>query len=277
MELIDLHIHTTASDGTLTPRQVVLRAKEKGLRAIAVTDHDTIDGIVPSQNGLEVIAGIEISAEYCGKEIHILGYLIDPREPTLLQTLDTVVKERQRRNAFILDAMAADGYALSLEELRKNHPDAVLGRPHIAAALVEKGYATSIRDAFDRFLGEGTPYYLRRVYLPYRSAVQVIRGAGGVAVLAHPMEYGAAPEELERLIADLKTAGVAGLEAIHPSHTKQDIRTMFNLAGRHGLFCTGGSDFHGAHKPGIEIGGVKVPLRFLDALKAAAGQAGRRA
>ena len=277
MGRIDLHIHTTASDGTLTPEEVAARAKELGLTAIAVTDHDTVAGAAAgvaagAALGLEVIPGIEISADFRGREVHILGYFIDPEDPALRPVLDWVVRDRDRRNEQIAANLARDGYPVSLADLRRENPDAVIGRPHFARALVAGGCAESVKDAFDRFLGEGAPYFLPRTYLPLRQAVDAIRKAGGAAALAHPLWWGFEDGFLRDLIAAVKDAGVIALEARYSTYSPEQTAYAEALAAEYGLLPTGGSDFHGAAKPDIQLGtgrgDLDVPEAWLEALKA---------
>ncbi|NLO46917.1 MAG: PHP domain-containing protein [Clostridiales bacterium] len=271
MEQIDLHIHTSASDGTLSPQEVVSRAQAKGLKAVAITDHDTVRGIIPSEGPLEVIPGIELSAEHEGKEIHVLGYFINPFSKELNDELKAVVDGRNQRNESIILRMAADGYMVSVVEINEKYPNAVIGRPHIAAELVEKGYAPTIKHAFNEFLGQGRPYYLPRIYLPFDRAVELIRNAGGISVLAHPMQYRYDESELLQLIVRLKEAGVWGLEAYHPSHLPEDTVKIRTVAEKFNMAITGGSDFHGGNLEGIDIGCMAVPANILDSLKLAAG------
>jgi hypothetical protein len=276
--LIDLHIHTTASDGTDTPAQAVERAKALGLAAIAITDHDNVDGVAPALAagqalGLEVIPGIEISADYLGNKAHIVGLFIDPASPALRPALDWAVNERAGRNEKIVAAMAADGFDISLEALHEAYPDSLLGRPHMAEYLMKKGYVTSVKEAFNKYLGEGCPYYRGKERMPMEQAVQVIRQAGGVAVLAHPLQYGYEGQALEDFLQQAKAMGCAALEAYYSEHSPAQQAFLLDKAQELGLALSGGSDFHGSRKPHIQMGsgienGLAVPYSILPRLRA---------
>jgi len=277
MERIDLHVHTTASDGTLTPSECVLRAKELGLAAIAITDHDTADGVADAceqgrKCGVEVIPGIEISADYLGIEgVHILGYFIDPNSSALNELLEWVIQERDARNEKIAAAMRADGIDVDLDEMREKYGTPVIGRPHFAAQLVEKKIAESISDAFDRFLGEEKIYYRRREYIPMDRAFSVIERAGGKAVLAHPYQYGFSEEELISLVSTVCSYGAVGIECLYSGYTPEQSNYLMSLAEHFGMCVTGGSDYHGSRKPDIEMGrgngSLSVPYDILENLK----------
>ena len=273
MKRIDLHIHTTASDGSLSPTETALRAAEAGLCAIAVTDHDTTAGVAEALEagarcGVEVVPGVELSVDYRDEGIHILGYFIDPLNPVLRELLDWVVTERDARNETIAAAMRADGIPVTVEALRARHPGAVIGRPHFAEALAEHGTAKSVRDAFDRFLDTGLKYYRERTYIPMDRAFEAIRAAGGKAVFAHPFQYEYSEPELVALTRLLVDHGLAGVECIYSRYTPEQVRYLKDLAGFYGLCVTGGSDFHGAGKPDIALGGVPVPYELLEGLRA---------
>ena len=274
---IDLHTHTTASDGTLSPTELVAHAKELGVTTLAITDHDTMGGVAEArrageQLGVEVIPGIEISTDYLGEDTHVLGYGMDESAPELREVLDWVIEDRRRRNEKIAALMRRDGIDISLEALEAQNPGATIGRPHFARLLVERGIAVSVPDAFARFLSQDKKYYLPRTYLPMKTAVKVIRSCGGIAVLAHPLQYGYSEEQLHALIARAAELGVGGMEIHYTGYTDQQIAWLAALAEEFGLFVTGGSDFHGANKPAIELGrghgGLNVPEKCLIDLKA---------
>ena len=272
MKRIDLHTHTTASDGTLSPAEAVAHARLLGLSAIAVTDHDTPAGIPEAQEagaalGLEVVPGIEVSVDYKGRGIHILGYFIDPAAPSLRHLLQWVVAERRRRNEQIAAAMRADGIAVTLRDLDGGDPESVIGRPHFAAKLVELGCAESVDDAFRRFLNRDRPYYRKRSYIPLRQGLDVIRDAGGKPVMAHPLQYRFDEPELLALVETLRDGGVVGMECLYSQYDPAQTDYLRGLAGRYGLAVTGGSDFHGSRKP-IEMGTPPVPYELLEKLKA---------
>jgi predicted metal-dependent phosphoesterase TrpH len=264
-KFVDLHVHTTASDGTYSAEAVLIYASELGLKAIAITDHDTMEGYITApSNIIEVIPGIELTVDYLGREIHLLGYFINPDKLSVTQM---AVQDRERRNRLIIDTMKADGFDLSLEDLLEEKKFGVLGRPHIAAELVRKGYAATVKEAFDRWLGEGAKYYVPRRYLSVEEGCKAIREADGVPVLAHPLQYGFSDEGLRLLIGGAKEAGCKGLEAIYPEYSKDDVDYLCALASKFSLSVTGGSDFHGENRPECPLGCVKVPYSLLEELK----------
>jgi len=272
MRRVDLHVHTTASDGTATPSEAVFLAAERGLSAIAITDHDSCGGIAEAsaaaeRAGIELVPGIEVSVDYQGYGIHILGYFTDPSAPAVQQLLDWVVAERLRRNREIAAAMNADGITVSAEQLQARYPGTVIGRPHFAAALVEQGFAENIRDAFDRYLSIGQKYFRKREYIPLREGLEIIRGAGGKPVFAHPLQYRMDETALLALAQTLCDAGTVGMECIYSGYTSEQVTYLRALAGRFGLCITGGSDFHGSSKPQIELGCPPVPYELLEVLK----------
>ena len=276
--IVDLHVHTTASDGTLTPRRTVELAHELGLAAVAVTDHDTADGVVEAMVaggslGVEVIPGIELAADYQGRSVHILGYFIDPAAAWLRMALDWSVSRRDVRNEQITNAMKADGFPISMDALRAEHPDAVLGRPHIAEWLVHHGYAESVQDAFHRYLDKGRPYYRARERMTLVQAVHAILGAGGVAVAAHPLQYGFEGEALEAFLTAARDAGCRALEAYYSRYSPSEQAQLCRIAARLGLGVSGGSDFHGDRKPDIRMGSgvngsLRVPYSVLEGMRA---------
>lgn len=271
MKRIDLHNHTTASDGTFTPAEAVCNARDLGLAAIAITDHDTPAGIPAALEagercGVEVVPGIEVSVDYEGRGIHILGYFIDPAAPSLRRLLDWVAAERRRRNEEIAAAMRADGIRLTLSDLDGGDERQIIGRPHFAAALVTMGYAASIDDAFARFMNRGQPYYRKRSYIPLHEGLDVIRSAGGKPVMAHPLQYRYDEDALLRLIDTLTQGGVVGMECLYSQYTPEESAYLMALARRYGLCVTGGSDFHGTRKP-IRMGTPEVPYELLETLR----------
>ncbi len=275
--LIDLHIHTTASDGTYTPRRAVELAKALDLAAIAVTDHDTATGLpqalaAGAELGVEVVPGVEVSAGYRDIGVHILGYFIDPAAPVLAAALEWFRQERERRNEAIVQAMAADGFPLSMDALRAAFPGAVLGRPHMAALLVQAGRADSVQDALDRWLNKGGMYYQPRRRMPLEQAVDAIRRAGGIACVAHPYQYGLDDAEREAFLHAACDAGCAAIEAYYSGYSPAQTRALLAAADRLGMAVTGGSDFHGDRKPHIRMGsgidgGLAVPYGLLEALR----------
>ncbi len=280
MKKIDLHVHTTASDGTLSGREVVELAAQSGLAAIAVTDHDTVSGYAEAAKagaelGVEVVPGIEISTKY-GGAVHILGYYIDPDSDKLRPVLDWVVNDRNERNRKMAELMAADGLPVSYDDMRRRFGD-VIGRPHFADILVELGMADTVQDAFDRFVEKGQRYYIPRTILPIESAVEIICAAGGVPVLAHPFQYKRDDAGLREIIEYCMGYGLRGMECRYSGYDADMVAYLERLADEYGLVKTGGSDFHGSNKPHIALGAgingnLNVPYDFLSELKRTAGK-----
>ena len=273
-DFIDLHVHTTASDGTLTPEQVVQLAKQTGLAALAITDHDTTAGVPEAlETGreleIEVIAGVELSVvhERCGS-LHILGYYIDPRHPDLGEKLEAMRDGRDERNLEILEKLRQLGMQLDLHKVKARAGGQVIGRPHMAQELLALGHVSSIKEAFDRFLARGKPAYAERKRMTPPEAIQRIRNASGVAVLAHPGLLPLATDALETELAELAEQGIQGLEVHYPEHSPADTRRFLELAKKHNLVITGGTDFHGDNKPDIKLGQNQVPLELLENLRA---------
>jgi predicted metal-dependent phosphoesterase TrpH len=262
---IDLHIHSTASDGTLTPAEILNQAQNLNLAAIAITDHDTLDGskdalsigIPPS---VKFLTGIEISSEpplsvSLAGSFHILGYAVDVNHPRLNHTLSMLKDSRNNRNPKILKRLSRLGVEIALDEVRNLAGDSQMGRPHIARLMVEKGYVPNIDAAFDEYLGNGKPAYVDRFRFGCEDTIKIILDAGGVPVLAHPLLLGIKEnDKLENLIAVLKEMGLRGIEVYYPEHTKHFIAYYSRLANRYDLLITGGTDFHGDVKPEIKMG-----------------------
>jgi len=262
---IDLHIHSTASDGSLTPSEIIHLAQELNLGAIAITDHDSLEGskeaieagIPPS---IKFVSGVEISAAYPpffpgSGSFHILGYCIRLDDSALNQSLAKLRQARKSRNPEILRRLNRLGYPLSLEEVRREVGQGQIGRPHIARAMKAKGFVKSIDEAFDSFLGNDTPAYVDKYRIECADAVQTIRAAGGISVLAHPGLLNISNEnELNHLVGNLKQMGIKGIEVHYPEHTPQQTKKYAELAERYELLMTGGTDFHGSIIPEIEMG-----------------------
>jgi predicted metal-dependent phosphoesterase TrpH len=278
---IDLHIHTTASDGTFTPQEILSRAQRLKLKAIAITDHDTVTGskdalrcgIPPS---LKFLTGVEISATpppfYPGSgSFHLLGYSIHLDDPKLNRILEKLQQSRKNRNPTIINRLNELGISITLDEVRKEAGEGQLGRPHIAQLMVKKGVVASIDEAFDRFLGTDKPAYVDKQRVDCFKAIETILNAGGVPVLAHPglLDY-SKENQLDELIGNLKKAGIQGLEVYYSGHTPDQTRLFAELAHRHGLLMTGGSDFHGDVQPEIKMGSGKgdlvVPYELIEKL-----------
>lgn len=278
MKYVDLHIHTTASDGSFTPAEVVELAARAGYAAIAVTDHDNTGGLpeaaaAGARLGVEIVPGIELSTEYAGGEVHILGYFIDPEADSLSDLLETALLHREERNTRICAVLRAAGVDVTMEELRAKFPGAVLGRPHIGQVMAEKGYVTDVKQAFREYLGRGARCYVPKVNMPMERAIDRILRAGGLPVLAHPYQYELGDAGLRTLIETAMDYGIIGLECVYSKYDAAQTGALLALAAEYGLLPTGGSDFHGASKPNISIGTTKAPYVYLEALKEKAGKA----
>jgi len=244
MKCADLHIHSNYSDGTLSPEEIVEIARQNGLKAISITDHDCISSqyiVEKKYNDIEIIPGIELSSEIDNLEIHILGYFIDYKNAHLINIVNKLAKERIKRVEKIIMKLNENGIDLSMEDIELSNS---IGRSHIANAMVKKGYYDNYKTAFMSFLVKDKPAYVKGYKLNYREAIKVIRDAGGIPVLAHPGQVyrGLA---IENLIKELKFFGLMGLEVYHPSHMREDSNGFYNLAKKYKLIITGGSDYHG--------------------------------
>ena len=281
MRKIDLHIHTNASDGTDSPAAAVELAGRLGLAAIGITDHDSVAGVpeavaAGARLGVEVVPGIEVSSDYRDNNVHILGYFVDVQSPALRPVLDWVKNERDQRNRKMAAMFAADGFDISLDILEQLYPNSVLGRPHFAEYLMNKGYTASVKEGFDRYLEVGRPYYLPKRRISVARAVEVIVAAGGVPVLAHPLQYGYPENETLEMIEYAKALGVRALECYYSEHSPAQQAWMLRQAERYGLGVTGGSDYHGTRKTHITMGrgtgNMEIPYAVLEQLKALAGK-----
>jgi 3',5'-nucleoside bisphosphate phosphatase len=281
MSRIDLHLHTTYSDGSLRPTEVLALAQIAGVTALAITDHDIVDGLpeaidAGTRLGIEVLPGVEISSFDGKSELHILGYCLNWHDETLLKRLASLRASRHLRNPFIIERLQALGLELTYDEVRTLAGTESVGRPHIARLLMEKGYVTSAKDAFDRYLAEGRPGYVARELPTPADAIAWIRDAQGVAVLAHPTWVKESNDALPAFVRTLKNNGLGGIEVHYSTHTKQQTTRFLELSKQFDLLVTGGSDFHGLTKPDIEVGtgrgSLKVPERLLTPLKEAAAR-----
>lgn len=276
MGYIDLHIHSSASDGTLTPAQVVSLAVQSGLEAIALTDHDTTDGIAQARKtaadlGLELVPGIELSSLYQGKDIHILGLFIHEQEPALIQALEQFRQIRRQRNITLLDNLAKGGMPLTWEMVTQGDPNTVITRAHVARALVAAGYASSLDQAFRSYLTYGGKYCPPKASPAPEAVVQVLLDNHAFVALAHPWQYKLGDQGTRKLIEHLKELGMQGLEVYHSSHNSYESAKLQVIAKQLNLLPTGGSDFHGANKPDISIGtgrgGLRVSYSLLKDIK----------
>ena len=279
MSRIDLHLHTTHSDGSLPPAEVLTLAAKASVTALAITDHDITSGIPEAmaaalELGIEVIPGVEISSFDGRSELHILGYCLDWQDPVLNERLATLRESRHRRNPLIIDRLRAAGLDVTYDEVRSLAGTESVGRPHIAQLLMQKKYVSSAKEAFDRYLAEGKPAYVARELPAPAEAISWIRDAKGVAVLAHPTWVKDGGDGLYGCVKGLKDFGLGGVEVHYSTHSKSQTASYLDLAKRLELLVTGGSDYHWITKPDIEVGygrgDLKVNPRLLDPLKAAA-------
>lgn len=284
MSPIDLHTHSTKSDGTYTPRELVQYAQEKGLSAIALTDHDTADGIGEAietaaalgENAPEVIPGVELSTEYKGKDVHIIGLFVDWQNPEFNEKLREFADARIYRNKKMCRLLTEGGFPVDYDLLQAAFPDTVLTRAHFAQHLLDLGMISSIDEAFKKLIGDDCPYFVPREKISPHFAVQFLRRFGGVAVLAHPLQYNMSDAVLDELVADLCKEGLSGIEVYYSTHRPADTVFLCRLADRHGLLYSGGSDFHGSRKKNLDLGTgyghLYVPESILPPLREKAAQ-----
>ena len=284
----DLHVHSTASDGTLTPTEVAQEAKRVGLTAFALTDHDTVAGVaeatrVGEKIGVEVLAGIELSVveDEGAVQMHVLGLGVDANDAEFVGRLETLSRERRERGLGMLERLSELGIDVPEEIIRDIAGRQSVGRPHVAAALVRIGACATQQEAFDRFIGRNGPAYVGRRALTIRAAIDLIHSAGGIASLAHPpLSVGVdGPGGLEAFVSRPAKLGLDAIEVQHPSHTPKQRKRLSRLARDLGLLPTGGSDFHGDHKPGVQLGrgrgNVQVGAQVFDPVSEAIRRAGR--
>jgi predicted metal-dependent phosphoesterase TrpH len=273
--LIDLHIHSTFSDGSMTPEAIVELAARIGLKTISLTDHDGMGGITRFMEacrtaGIQGIPGIEISVACKSGTLHMLGYFLKDQNPHVEQSLLRVRQGREDRNQLILEKMNHMGYPLTWQDVVKFAGEDVVGRPHFALALIEKGYFKKKDEVFDRLLGKGKPAYVDRCRLTAEESIAMIRQEGGVCVLAHPMTLGLHRKGLRTVLTDLAGKGLQGIEAYYPEHDASQTRMCLALAKEFNLAVTGGSDFHGALNPAIKLGSgfgnLAIPDELVDQL-----------
>lgn len=274
---IDLHVHTLASDGSDTPVDVVRMAAELGLRAVAVTDHDTFAGLpeaieAGARYGVEVVPGVELSTIYDGVEVHVLGYYMDAGHPRLRAMMARATAERNARNETMVQRLHDAGYPVTMDALHAEFPgQTMLGRPHISEYLMRRGYVASVQDGMKNLLGRGKPFYVARYNIPLEESVETLRAAGGLPVVAHLFKYRYTPEQLTAMVDAATAAGAVGLEAMYTNYTPAQEQAVRVLAAERGLLCTGGTDYHGARKPDIALGrgfgNLRVPYALLEGLK----------
>lgn len=276
MNIVDLHVHSNKSDGSFSPTELVNYAIEKGLTAFALTDHDTIDGLDEAMEAakgkdIEVIPGIEFSTEYEGKDIHIVGLYIDYKGEAFTKQIRAFVDSRIERNKKMCQNLQNAGIDISYEKLIAAFPDSVITRAHYAKYLLDIGAVKSMPDAFDKYLGDHTRYFVPREKVTPMQAVQLILDAGGIPVLAHPTLYHMSDKRLELLLYRLKEAGLVAMECIYSTYSASETRHMKALADKYGLLPSGGSDFHGTTKPKLDLavgyGSLVIPEEILINLK----------
>jgi hypothetical protein len=268
--VIDLHTHSTVSDGSEPPTRVIDLAADAGLTAVALTDHDRLDGLADAgrqgaERGIDVVPGCELSCEHPGT-LHLLVYFVTAGDGPLQNELEWLQRARDDRNRLLASRLADLGLPVTLEEMEEESGGTGTGRPHAAAVLVRQGVVGSVQEAFDRYLAKGRPAYVPKARLTAPDALRLARGSGGVAVLAHPLSLGLAPLELERQAGELAGLGLAGVECIYGRYSAGERAGLADLAARLGLAVTGGSDFHGTYKPDLAVGTGRGDLAVDDGL-----------
>lgn len=273
---IDLHVHSSASDGTLSPSELVEEAQKAGLAAFALTDHDTTGGIAEARaaaknTDVELIPGIELSTSYKDKEVHMVGLFIDEKNPLLSEHVLRFQNSRKNRNLEMYEKLREEGFEISKELLQEMFPGAVLTRAHVARFLLEKGFIKSMQEAFDKYIGDGCRCFVPREKVTPGQAIELIHAAGGCAILAHPAIYHMSDQRMRELLDDCKANGLDGIEAIYSTYQPGDERYIRRLAEEYGLKISGGSDFHGSNKPHIRLGHgtghMHVPYEVLQNLR----------
>lgn len=259
MRAIDLHTHSIYSDGSLTVEELIDLALEKNLSYIALTDHDSVEGVKRAMDyardkDITVIPGIELSSEYHGRDIHIVGLNIDIDNEEFKDYLKEFVSDREARNEKMCAILSDAGIVIGYDELKSEYPDSVITRAHFARLMLKKGYTTSLKEAFERYIGDNCPYFVPRNKISASMAVDLIKKAKGIPVLAHPMLYHMSMARINDLVDELKSYGLMAIEAIYTTNTNSDERDIRVLAARKGLEISGGSDFHGKAKPKTELG-----------------------
>jgi len=279
MNEVDLHCHTTASDGALTPTELVARAAQMVLKVIAITDHDSVDGVAEAltagqKYGLEVIPGVEINTDVPGSEVHVLGYFVDHHDAFFKSELARLREGRVGRARRMAEVLTEMGMPIDFQRIMEIAGEGSVGRPHVAQALVEAGYVRTTGEAFERFIGRRGPAYVNRMKFTPAEACVLIRQAGGVPVLAHPVfydEHGGiqTPLDLDTALPELLDAGLLGIEVYYRNYDAVTIEYLLHIARRYGLLVTGGSDFHRVLPNQPDLGGVYVPMKVVRRLHAA--------
>lgn len=262
INVIDLHTHSYCSDGTFSPEDLIILAKKQGLSAIALTDHDTIEGLeafllAGKKHGIEAIPGIELGAEcpfFHQPELHIVGLGIDPKAPILAEQMEIMGQNRMNRNIQMIAQLTQIGLPITIEEVMENAGGEIITRAHFANVLLKKGYIYTREEAFTKYLSPGLPGYVPKVLLTPTQCIQTIHLAGGISILAHPTLYNLAHDQLDFLCKELALMGLDGIECFYSTYTRSQRKNMMKFAKKYGLFPSGGSDFHGANKPLIRLG-----------------------
>lgn len=277
MKKIDLHTHSKISDGSMQPEELVVHAADRGLAAVALTDHDTVAGLdralyAAKNYNIEVIPGIELSAWNGSVEVHIVGLFIDHHNPSFLEQIHTVSHARELRNLEMIQVMQKHGIDITSEKLAISEGSGILTRANFASYLQKTSVVKTYQEAFDKYLEKGKPFYIPRKKLTPEAAIKAIKTAGGIPILAHPLLYKYSAYELDQCVGHLKELGIQGLEVYYSRNRGTDDPRMRVLADKYGLVYSGGSDFHGSYKPDIEIGtgtgSLFVPYDVLEKLKA---------
>lgn len=277
MNYIDLHVHSSASDGSFTPEEVVELAKKAGLTSFALTDHDTVDGVERALNhaqkirDIEVIPGTELSCYYNNREIHIVGLFINHRDEVFLKELQKLEHDRETRNEKMVQNFVNAGIPLTIEELKHGNPNSVITRAHFARVLIEKGICKDKNEVFDKYLGIGCPFYLPKPKVTPEHVINLINQAGGIAILAHPYSYKFTKTEVEEMLDSLISIGLSGMECYYSTYDDGQMQELRNIALAKKLLVSGGSDFHGTVKPDISIGtgqnNLHIPEKLLTAIR----------
>jgi predicted metal-dependent phosphoesterase TrpH len=272
---IDLHVHTCVSDGRLTPRQIVELAYQQGVGLLSIADHDSVDGVAPAKEaarrypGLRVIPGVELSSHSPGNEVHILGYFVRCDSPTLQAELKSLRDSREERAKAMVQKLQAMGFDISLERVQQIAGEGSIGRPHIAQALMEKGLVSDFREVFDKYIGQGGPAYVDRHKLTPEQAIGLVLESGGIPVLAHPTTA-----NVYQLLPGMLAAGLMGLEVYYKDYLPDTRQELANMARKHRLIATGGTDYHGIEDTEVMLGGSGVPRTVETRLFALAAKKG---
>jgi predicted metal-dependent phosphoesterase TrpH len=269
--MIDLHTHSTHSDGTLTPHELVSLAKKEGLATIALTDHDTINGIEDARNaayesGITFIAGVELEIEFSKGEFHLLGLGLSKNLDAFGKALEEVRAFRTERNVSMIRTMRSAGIDITLEEVEQIAEGDVIARPHFAKVLIKKKVIKTVDEAFDKYLEKGRPFYYPKKVLSLSDAIALIKASGGLPVIAHPFSLLLSWQELKETLLEFKKKGLLGVEAYHPQHDSRTCSKLVEFAKENGFFVSGGSDFHGHNTPGIKLGYAPIGKKIPDEL-----------